>query len=328
MPAPGYVAKLSTPDSLLQLDPASTGANFSWDFSMMTAISQRADSFISPNAVPLSIRLQFPFGVTVVRVQETPDTLGGIALGEGYEVYEANNQAYEYLGLAGTVSGIPLVLENDPSDSVYVFPLNFGNEDSSYALAELNIPGLFFIRREYFRKNHVDGWGKVTTPYGTFDCLRIKSVLSESDSIAVDTLAIRVNRPKTTLYKWLAKEEKIPVVQINTTLAANVEITTQISYVDSTRDFSSTAISHFEPLQAQIYPNPTSEKLHVQLEGLLSETTHMEIRDIQGRKLFEYELNKVEQLLTLPPLSTGVYLVRLRQGNKIYQGKLEIRHNK
>ena len=237
MPVPGYVVKLSTPDTLLQLDPSPTGANFSWDFSQMTAISQRTDSFISPNAVPFTIRLQFPFGVTVVRVQETPDTLAGIPMGEGYEVFEANNQAYEYLGLAGTISGIPLVLKNNPSDSVYVFPLNFGNKDSSYAVAELNLPGLFYIRREYFRKNEVDGWGQITTPYGTFDCLRVKSTLDESDSIAVDTISFQVNRPTTTQYKWLAREERVPIMQINTTTAVGVEITTQISYVDSAQKF-------------------------------------------------------------------------------------------
>ena len=325
MPTPGYVAKISTPDTLLLLDPAPTGANFVWDFSSLTAVAQRTDSFISPNAVPLLIRIQFPFSVNVVKVQETPDSLAGFTLGEGYEVFKTSNGAFEHLGLAGTISGIPLVLENDPSDSVYVFPLQYGTQSSSVSEAELEIPGLFFIRRKGSRVNEVDGWGQLSTPYGTFDVLRVNSLINESDSVVIDTISFSFTQPTRREYKWLAREEAVPVLQINTIVFDSTEVTANIGYVDSVRTFSTTSVQDLaKSLNVSVYPNPAVDQIQLRMEEFAEKEFEMEIRSLTGKLIRTHRLNTHEVMLPVHFLPSGTYLIRIKGGDKTYDGKLVI----
>jgi hypothetical protein len=87
---------------------------------------------------------------------------------------------------------------------------------SSDASFSITIPGIATYSTQRIRSNVADGWGTLTTPYGTFPTLRVKSNLAIHDSVYIDTLGIGfpLNR-NITEYKWLANGKGIPVLQID-----------------------------------------------------------------------------------------------------------------
>ena len=69
---------------------------------------------------------------------------------------------------------------------------------------------------QWNRTNVVDGWDNLTTLFGTFQTLRVKSTLIEHDSVYIDSLStgFPINR-NITEYKWLGKGQGIPLLQVN-----------------------------------------------------------------------------------------------------------------
>lgn len=72
----------------------------------------------------------------------------------------------------------------------------------------------------------------------------------------------------------------------------------------------------------QIYPNPVSNG-QLTLSGI-RENTKIQILSLSGQKLFESELNKGANQLSLPPLKSGTYLIQLKEDTGISVQKLRI----
>ncbi|MEL6251248.1 MAG: T9SS type A sorting domain-containing protein [Bacteroidota bacterium] len=322
MPVPGYWAYLSVADTVFQPDLQTIGSNISWDFTGMNAITQRTDTFGSVSNIPVLIRLLF-LSSNVVRIQETPDSLGGIALSEGYQFFRTTNSRFENNGLGGTINGIPFGLANNPDDIIYQFPLNYQDVDSSESLAQLNIPGIFYIERSVKRWNEVDAWGQLDTPYGSFNSLRVKTTIQESDSIAADTISFRINVPTRREYKWLAKEEKIPVMTVNTIVVGGNEVPAGIQYVDSLRNTGgTTAIDDKLNSVANLYPNPATDLVKLEVLAQLGEDARIELYNQQGQKLMDQKLVYGINHLMLGDIPNGMYHVRIISSKKSYSGSL------
>ena len=73
---------------------------------------------------------------------------------------------------------------------------------------------------------------------------------------------------------------------------------------------------------ANIYPNPTSGLVNVELSLILS-NAKIQLVDLQGKILFtNTEFNGQNLLLDLNSLSTGIYLLQIEQNNQISQFRL------
>lgn len=328
MPSPGNVFYQSIPDTLLGLDLSQTGTSFVWDYSSMTAIAQTRDTFISISDVPFAIRFQLPLSANLVQYLPTPDSVGPFSLGgEGYQVYRKGSVNYEDLGVGGELNSLPLVFANDPTDKVYFFPLTYGDMDSSVSVAEIAVPNLFYIRQERKRINTVDGWGDLISPYGTFSAIRIKSEITGRDTISFDTLAVGFNIPTTTEYKWLGNGHGVPLLQINTNRIdslGGMEVTTSIRYQDSLRVFGPNSILAPKAKRLTMYPNPANEQVRLDWAGQLRPGATLKVVDMQGRVILENELNGYSVQLMLHSFSSGTYLVQIKDGERLYSGKLQI----
>ncbi|MFK7924323.1 MAG: T9SS type A sorting domain-containing protein [Bacteroidia bacterium] len=329
MPSTSSVYYQSIPDTLLGLDLTQTGTAFTWDYSNMTAIAQTRDTFISISDVPFGIRFQLPLTANLVQYLPTPDSIGPFALGEGYQIYQNGSVNYENLGFGGVLNGLPLAFVNNPSDKVYFFPLGYGDQDSSMSVAELNVPNLLFIRQERKRINTVDGWGDLSTPFGTFNTIRIKSEISGNDSIAFDTLAIGFSIPTTTEYKWLGNGHGAPLLQINTNRIdslGNNEVVTSIRFQDSLRVFGPNSISLNPRSKAlKMYPNPAQEQVRLDWDSQLRPGASLTVSDMQGRIIYQDQLSGFSVQLLLNSFSPGTYLVQVKDEERLFTGKLQIR---
>lgn len=201
---------------------ALTGADTIWDFTNLVPTSQDVEKFYAPSGTPYAIQFGILTGATYGIKDNTLNNLAsfgsvaGITIENIYGFYKNTASASVLLGRGVTISSLPLAINLNPRDTVYKFPLNFGDIDTTYYAGSTSIPSVGGISQKGRRVNFVDGWGVVKTPYGVFDCIRVKTEITGTDSIEVQTFKIPLPNNRT-VYTWWAKGEHYPILEITQT---------------------------------------------------------------------------------------------------------------
>ena len=214
---------------------ATTGLNTTWDFSRLVPASQDVEKYASP----LSSSYVIYFATATYGVKENNLSLGAFTGGAGLSnvmgFYKNTATASVLLGRGVSFNSLPLGLTLAPKDTIYKFPLTVGRRDSCSFAGSLSLATLGGFTQSGYRITTVDGWGKITTPYGLFDCIRVKSVIKEVDSISISGFSIPIPNNRTE-YKWLAKGEKFPILEVVvTTGGLGVGGTTTVRFKDRYR---------------------------------------------------------------------------------------------
>lgn len=217
MPVTGDTLRISLTANLAGHDPSQTGAGYFWNYSDLQHDTQRVERFLNTNATPFIY--QFIFNQNVANLAYPIDAIGfipGIEITDAYIFYKKNAGSYLRAGYAATVMGLPLPMKFDYPELLYTFPLTMNSpRDSSLSNFSLGLPSFGYLSIERKRINEVDGWGNLTTPFGTFEVLRIRSSVYERDSIYIDSIQTGLPIIRNyTEYQWLAKEQGIPVLTI------------------------------------------------------------------------------------------------------------------
>jgi hypothetical protein len=213
MPSPGDTLRVSITTSI-PLDYTKTAMDTVWDFSGLSPMNQQVDTFVTLQSTPVFFQLAFynaslasPGGGAI---------LPGIPVTSAFTFYQKSVSAYSDLGFAFLASGLPAILKYDTPDKYYSFPLTTGSLWNSTSTASLGFPGMATYFTSRTRSSTVDGWGTLTTPYGTFPVIRVKTDLVVYDSIHVDTSDVSLPMTRNvTQYKWLAKGKGIPVLEVD-----------------------------------------------------------------------------------------------------------------
>ncbi len=217
MPFVGDTIRISTTTNIPGFEPDATGPDFTWDFSSLTAQNQSVERYVSINSTPPFY--QIIFNSTVANLAspvEMIDFVPGFEISDAYVYYMATNASYVRPGYAATIMGIPVPMKFDQPERIYSFPLQYTSQpDSSTSSYSLGIPGMGYFSIMRKRVNHVDGWGSLTTPLGSFDVLRVKSSIYEYDSLYIDSLQMGfpVIRHYTE-YQWLGTGHDVPLLSI------------------------------------------------------------------------------------------------------------------
>lgn len=214
---------------------ATTGMNTTWDFTGLVPTSQDVEKYASP----LSSSYFIYFATATYGVKENNLSLGAFTGGTGLSnvmgFYKNTATASVLLGRGVSYNSLPLGLTLAPKDTIYKFPLTVGRRDSCSFAGSLSLATLGGFIQSGYRITTVDGWGKITTPFGQFDCIRVKSVIKEVDSLSVSGFNIPIPNNRTE-YRWLAKGEKFPILEVVvTTGGLGVGGSTTVRYKDSYR---------------------------------------------------------------------------------------------
>jgi hypothetical protein len=314
------------------VDHTLTGPNFLWDFSALQPGAQQVYRFTTPTAIPFNFLSDF--GV----VNPSPDSLPGIGSipTDFTDYYKNSSSSYRENGLSFTYAPlgnfqVPVIFT--ASDYIYRFPLNYGNTDSSDAHYSFNIPNLLFFGQDIHRHNNVDGWGTVITPFGSFPCLRIVSVVDRVDTIGIDsTTGFSNARPTEVQYKWLASGMKMPVLEVDAQILFNAVVVTNVIYQDSLRD-SVFQVGMSEAGQQLamngIYPNPATGQCVVSYQLSEAGTVQVSVYDLAGRLVIpgtaqvQAPGNHIEPIV-LSGLAPGLYQIRIQNGNALVTSLLII----
>ncbi len=242
----------------LALDYETTGTNFVWDFSSLTGTSQSQLQHRNPTSTGfLWLFIYNPNNTNLAATNNNPQTLNipgqVVELTDSYDFYKKSSTDLRQTGSASKVSyngtQIPITNQYTDSDIIYRFPIQFGNLDTDNSAYTINIPTLLYQENTLERTNEVDGWGSLITPYGNYsNILRMKTTLVANDSIALlDTGLPRTIRT-TREFKWFDTTQKIPVLKVTQSNTAGNWVTTNVEYLDSQRDFQTTALFTYAPL--------------------------------------------------------------------------------
>ena len=323
---------VSTGIAFTGMDATTTGPNYTWDYSLLTASSTTTDTIFDESAT--GSLLSFYYIDNAFNSNRSNQakhgnsfTLGTVSVDAVWDFYYNTSASFNEPGFGAIVNGAPLPIPYSSRDIIYSFPLTFNSTNTSnfgYALDLTTTLGLYY-RVQKSRTNLVDGWGSVTTPYGTFNCLRLKSTIIEVDSIYIDSLGFGFSTPPITTneYKWLASGKGIPVLQINTTVGG---VVSQISYRDSlTATFVSGIVA--SKTDGVIFPNPTSNEAYLRLNSGLSGNFKFEIFGIEGN-LISSEVIQLSQDTRMSSLNIerknlvgGDYLLRISGPNNFELSK-------
>lgn len=333
MPVLNDTIRLSIDNGVIGIDPSLTGANYTWNFSTLNADLQRVDFFQSVSATPFAYQLYFNNQIMYPNHKasygvEFPQSMGGFQqfqIEDIYNYFKNSSQQYSQVGFGANINGIPSSVRFIPVDKQYTFPLAFGNIDSSYSEWGVSIPNVGYIGQRFNRKDTVDGWGELTTPFGTFTTLRVKSVVNRTDTVYLSNFGFGtlVPRPTETEYKWLSANGKLPILTLTKTLNAINAV-----YRDNYRPVTQLGLaSHDDALNFRIFPNPCSEFVLIEWE----EPTHAKQADIKlldclGQLVHQvsYPIYSGAQRLLLPMdnVQPGIYVIQVERGNSTHSRKL------
>jgi hypothetical protein len=278
-----------------------TGANYVWDFSDLVPTTADTISYDSINTAPFFAQAIFgALGGTQNRSHIFGDTKNPLnfpnlvasffPVDSAKAYYRKANTSFAKTGFSLRLSGFDIPLPYDTADVMYKFPLTFGALDSSNSAFEINtafLAGLYY-RQSQKRVNAVDGWGKLTLPYsGTYEVLRVRSIVSGSDTIHVDTgfvnIGFRIPRIAETQYKWIAKGEDEPVLTVVGTEAGATFTPTSIKF-----KLGPAATALTTQVKQACYATKTENgaTLHN-----ATDCTSVEVYDMLGRKLTQAKNN-------------------------------------
>ena len=316
MPAGGENFNISITSNLQGVSASATGQNISWDFSALTTNNQTVDTFFSILAtqyIPVTYNLiynnpldQAHRANVVTRSFNSNNPFPQVQITENFNFYKSSSSGYAQVGQGAKINGIPTAMKYDVALSLFKFPMVYGDMDSTVSKYGTAIPTIGYYGQTFKRVNKVDGYGSLTTPYGTFDVMRVKSVINTVDTIYLDTLhfGTHLNRPVETQYIWLGDNQGDPLLFIS-----KVGNNTTIRFKDNI----STAVETGNRINNRdiiIFPNPASTSINI-----ISETNigKAEIINILGEIVLTRENNIT--VLNISSLKTGIYMVRLYSEN-------------
>ena len=309
MPDANEVYLMSTTFDQWSIDPALTGANYTWDYSYLTPAAQRSDTMHSVGSTPFLYQfffnniLLYPNHYSDYASRTDDIDIGGFFTMENTFNYYANSSnSLRQTGMGTTIMGIPNSYQYNDIDTVYELPISYMDMSFSTWNYDMNIPTFGYYEQNGLRENEVDGWGEVTTPFGTFQCLRVKTTLNMVDSVYVDGFGFGFNipRPETIEYKWLAESMGVPVLQITTSFGS----ITGIEYQDSAR---SVGITELSETRVSLYPNPATSTLNIEAgEPILT----LEVYSLVGTLVMSRQ--NVEDELDVSDLARGTYILHIQ----------------
>lgn len=298
-----------------------TGANFNWNFSALVATSQGRRDYKSSFSTPYAF---FFLGLNEYG-EKVADTLGAgpLTITNYYNYYKKQTSpvnAYVVDGSGMTFSSIPVPSYFSDKDELYLFPFSYPKYDSTtfkFSTPSTSLIPIVYSKTGY-RVTKCDGWGTITTPYGTANCLRVVTTQYARDTIKNSFIPIPFGfNNNVRSYQWLTLNSKIPYLEITGNLVGNNFTITQVRYRDNYLVTNANVIDPIIDISAlELYPNPVIDKLYLQLNKINA----YEVYDLNGKLLLQGK-SGIESFIDCSGLNQGLYLMKLDYKSRDYYYK-------
>lgn len=310
-----------------QIDFATTGANHTWDFSTLVPTDQ-TDLITKPmsQASGLSMLLFGSFAPAAYKatyfnsnvdfpIDQLTATLP-VQIDDMSQFTQRNTTGVYSLGYELVISGQGLGFRSDTIEKRYALPLNYSDSYSSRGYTSLDLNPIYDAkwRQHRYRQSNVDGWGSVTTPFGTFNALRIHHVVQESDSVYISVQGmgfwIPVPLPVAHEYEWRSTSDKEAVMRIRTNEVLGTETVTAVEYRDN---FNGLGLEEMN-INVAVYPNPVANELQVNLD---QEVDYLVIVAANGQVMKQVQVSSKQVTIDVSELSSGNYQLVAISGSSV-----------
>ena len=300
-----------------------TGPNFTWNFPNLSAQSQTLVEHMNPDDA--DIFTQSLFGSTVLPTYRatyvlparelplaTVSSIVDLPIEEIYRFYRKTNQEMTVVGLSIAAGGFAVGKRADTIEIAYKFPMTFGQTYSSNGYVNLDFSAFapFALKQYRQRDSEVDGWGTITTPYGTFECLRIHHIIQELDSILIDLGQgpewTPIDIPLIHEYEWWTTNQKGPVLKVKANEIFGFQVVNEIQYRDNFRPNLNVGIDEQAPQQPQIFPNPAQDWIQI---SAVPPNTEVLIFDSSGKIIARHA---AQETIAVRDLPTGTYFLLIQ----------------
>jgi hypothetical protein len=316
MPKAGEIFLLSNGNSLgVQVD--TTGENMVWDYSDLTFINQNYDTMLAKKNLPPAYQFLFLSSSYAQRLIQNISVDTFFSLTNVYNIYKNSASKFEQTAFAGEFKGFPVPTYVSPTDVWYNFPMNYAdssisNSGYSFSVPPLVTPPYIYFKQNRERKNKVDGWGKLILPMDTFDVLRVKSTLTDKDTVSFFGFGL----PSITIvsyeYKFLGTSKGLPLLQINASDIAGTIVPTSVTYQDTLHPIFNYVEEKKSSLPFISFPNPANSLITI----ITDEGNQFSIFDLSGRILMEQPIHSRETIIDTKSLSDGIYFLAVSNKDK------------
>lgn len=328
MPASGDTFRFVTVQPLgANIDVAKTGANQAWNFKSLNKTGESLVEYKASSKTPYA----FYFFNTYGNLIADEIGFGQFALTDVYNFYKATNTRFTAEGIGFRFNSIPLGGFYSDKDEIYQFPLNYNDNVNSTFRVSVALPAIGRYSQSGTRKNEVDGWGKVTTPYKTYDCVRVKSTITQTDSFSIQQpFPISFGFPSTRVeYKWLTKDDKVPVMEVTGAELAGNFVANSVRYrYDRKTGGGGPGVSVKEVAantKVTVYPNPVADKLIVAIPNYGE--NHVKMFSMEGKEVTvkSTRTDKGIEVVTTD-IANGFYMLFAKSGNEMIWEKVQVQH--
>ena len=296
-------------------DSEDTGEDHTWDFSDLVSFSQDTISFQDVSDSPFIYQFVFnnPFDPSN-QATESQD-LGEFTLIPQLDISDmllftkTTSSKLEELGIGITFNGLPAPILYENKKTIYEFPLAYGDSTGDDYAFNISVPGLGYAGEEGTRSYEVDGWGSLTTSFGTFDALRLRIEHNYEDSIYLDSTEFGITIPRElVIYEWLAEDTGIPLLKITTEFGIVTSIVYQDNLILTGIEEIAEEINSFK-----LYPQPASDYVVIELNNEPTKEINITIYDLSGKKVYSdrFQAKKTTRIAT-SSLRPGLYMLEVK----------------
>ncbi len=294
------------------LDPGPSGANQSWDYSVMNVISTGQATIMNPNNTPFAS--DFPECNQVFHYDGTST----------YIYYELTQGMINHYG-DGFDEDPPLIIYFSDPDKEIEFPFSFNDSFTDDYFSSYVYEGMTTHRRCTSTVT-ADAWGSVTTPHNTYDnVLRIKTFKTTTDSVWFEGIYVYATTTTLSHYAWHTASSHTPVMVVGI-----IESDFGTSYANH---YTTSSQHVFNPSAGisnlQVSPNPASDHMQVSFEASEISPVQISVIDITGKEILRNTylpgiVGNQESTIQLNDIDAGLYFVKINNSTKTVSKKIMI----
>lgn len=298
-------------DTLPDFTPGGDGPDQLWDFSTAVQDLEETNTFVDP-------------ATTADGDQFGGSNLAWTTDGNNYSFLTNGAGELTLDGFSGDPLGdgtFTIVAPFNPGMTLHSFPRQHTTAFTDDFGFDVTVDGSDFgvyqarIKETSTVYDTTDAYGSITTPVGTYDCIRSRSTTIRTDSIFAQLLEIL---PMTflfeivdtsTTYAWHAVETKLPVAEmiLDSTGAA-------VSFTWSTIEPNSTGVHAVAAANdLLLFPQPATDRVRISAgDALLSSIT---VSELGGRVVMRNARLSNNGELDLSGVPAGLYVLSAQDAN-------------
>jgi hypothetical protein len=315
--------RYSQPPLLSVTNYEATGEDYLWDFSGLEAETQYLKRYSAVSSSPITVQAVFgPFapdeykGTYYLLSRDVPieqlNNFLPVDLSDLNTFSRATNDSITSIGYSVSISNVPTPFRSDTIETRYAFPLEYGGSHYSrgYTFIDLNPATDFKLKQYRQRTTSVDGYGTLTTPFGTHQVLRIKHVITELDSVYQTFFGggqwFASPPILTKEYEWWANghdDALLRIVEASNNGQPQVRLA---EYKDIYLGLD--ANINNQSWEYNVYPSVVEHEINLSSSSIIQK---IELLDMRGKLIFSENIENVGYVKDLSALENGMYLVRV-----------------